>query len=174
MLRRWFKMGGKIPRIDHHSHFSFLLIFLKKLMLSLSHGVLIFLLSTWFLITFLSLKCRNYTTSSSAEYTSLLSLSLPECYASPPLALLPVSQEFLFTGLWEFLFLFASCFYMFSHSSWLILLPTLMPLAIISTPPVPTLVWATDPFVHFSTRQLYFVSLGYVKFNAAKSELVLP
>lgn len=53
---------------------------------------------------------------------------------------------------------------------WLIVLPTLKPWAITSILSSPTLVWATDLNVKHSTRHLYFMCPGHVKFNIAKSE----
>lgn len=172
MLGIWFKMKKKKnPHIDSLLPLFFLINLLEEAFVFLkpwsSDIHTLHLLPHYFSILNLQEPCHRQL----CDHT--LSLSLQEFHASPPLALLPSSQEFPFTWLREFPFFSASCFYVSSHSSWLIILPTLMPLAIISTLPIPALVWATDPIVKLSTRHLQFMSLGYVKCNSAKSELVL-
>lgn len=172
MFRRWFKMGEK--KSPHWS--PFLLFFLVNL-LEEAHAFLkpwssdihtLHLLPYYFSI----LIVQELYHSSSAKYMSFLSPTLPEFYASSPLALLPFSQTFLF-GVWV---TFLLCL-LFLHVFTLFLIDPLAHTRAfsnhINTSNSNTCL-SQDSIVKLSTRHLYFMSLGYVKFNTAISELVLP
>lgn len=189
MLRIWLKMGGK----KESPYWFIILTFLScssfRRSLFLSHGVQRFILSTGFLIAFLSLSYRRHVTSSSADYTTFLFSFIVWILCSISRGSPPFSQEFVFTGLRAFLFL-GLHYVPQDFLLHLLFLHVFTPLLIdhlahihassnhtntsrsstcLSHSSSCEALWRSLPDIH-----LCFMSFGDVKFHTAKSELVLP
>ena len=136
-----------------------------------------FIFSTHFFITFLSLIYRSYILSSCwlspPSYLFYLLDSEPclPWLSSPPLV--PCYWSLKVPFLWP-TSCSTGCLLRFHIPPDPSSLPTFMPLTITSTPPAAALVWVTDPNGKLTTRYLYFIPPGYVKFKTAKSELGIP